>query len=77
MPRSARDLLTSWRHQVGRLDILEVWRLVPVCLVWCIWTKHNVRSLEDRETLVVELKKIIFNSLYTWITTHNSFFFFF
>ena len=65
----------SWRGQGGRCDILEVWRLAPVCLVWCIWTEHNVRSLEDRETLVVELKNIIFNSLYTWITAHNRVFF--
>jgi hypothetical protein len=33
------------------------------------------RSFEDRETSVVELKKIIFNSLYTWIAAHNSFLF--
>jgi len=29
------------------------------------------------KTLVVELKKIIFNSLYKYITAHNRFFFFF
>lgn len=30
------------------------------------------RSFEDGDTSVVELKKLIFNSLYTWIATHNS-----
>jgi hypothetical protein len=41
-----------------------------------IWREHNARSFEDRETLVVELKKIMFNSLFTWIVAHNSLFVF-
>jgi hypothetical protein len=62
---------------VGRRNILEVWRLALLCLLWCIWRERNVRSFEDQETLVVDPKRIMFNSLYTWIATHNNLLFFF
>lgn len=32
----------------------------------------NAHPYEDRETVVVELKKILHNSLYTLIAAHNS-----
>lgn len=59
MPRRVRELLMSWGGQVGRRDILKVWRLAPLCLIRCIWRKQNAQTFEDKETLVVELKKDI------------------
>jgi hypothetical protein len=32
---------------VGRGNILEVWRLTWLCIMWCIWREQNARSLED------------------------------
>lgn len=46
-------------------DILEDWRLAPLCTMRCIWGEQNARSFQDRETSMVELKKVIFSSLYT------------
>jgi hypothetical protein len=43
-----------------------------LCLMWCICGEHNAMSFEDREALVLELKNILFKSLYTWIATFNS-----
>jgi hypothetical protein len=34
--------------------------------------ERNARSFEDIETSVVELKRIMFNALYTWIAAHHS-----
>jgi hypothetical protein len=62
------------RCQVGCHNIFEIWRLGPLYLMWCFWRERNALNFEDRETLMVELKKIIFNSIYTWTTAHNSFF---
>jgi hypothetical protein len=61
MPRKVRELLVSWKGQVGCHNILEVWRLAPLCLMWCIWSKWNAKSFKDLATLVVELKNIMFN----------------
>jgi hypothetical protein len=57
MPRRVRELLMSWGGQVGHRDILEVWRLAPLCLMWCIWTQQIHKAL-NIETSVVELKKL-------------------
>ena len=37
MPRKVIEVLSGWRDQVGRRNILEVWRKAPLCLMWCIW----------------------------------------
>jgi hypothetical protein len=36
------------------------------------WRERNSLSFEDRETSLVELKKLIFNSFYARIVAHNS-----
>jgi hypothetical protein len=61
----------NWGGQVRCCDILEVWMLTLLCLMWCIW-RVECMNFEDRGTSVAELKKIIFNALYVWIAAHNS-----
>jgi hypothetical protein len=34
---------------VGRFDILEVWILAPLCLMWCFWREQNAQNFEDRD----------------------------
>jgi hypothetical protein len=54
MPRQVSDLLVSWVCQAGRGNIMEVWRLAPLCLMWCFWREQNyVKSFEDVEILVL------------------------
>ena len=41
MPRSFLDFLACW-NQVGGRDISKViWRMVPLCIIWCIWWETN------------------------------------
>jgi len=72
MPRMVLELLTSWGASFGYGSAKEVWRLVPLCLMWCIWRERNVRHFEDIETLMVELRKRLLNMLYIWIASHHS-----
>jgi hypothetical protein len=44
-----------------------------LCLMWCIWRERNVRCFEDREISVVELKNIMFKSLYTRVMPLSAF----
>jgi hypothetical protein len=62
----------SWRGQLGHRIALEMCRLAPLCLMWCILREGNSRSFKDRETVMLELKKILFQSLYIWIVAFNS-----
>jgi hypothetical protein len=72
MPRTVVGLLASWIGQLGSRCILEAWRVAPLCLMWCIWREWNARSFEDCERLVIELKVIMFKSLYAWLVVYNS-----
>jgi len=44
----------------------------PLCLMWCIWRERNSRSFEDCERTTIELKAIIFKSLYVWMSAYNN-----
>jgi hypothetical protein len=74
MPRRVRDFLVSWGGWVRRGNILVVWRLAPLYLMWCLWREQYAWSFEDIETSVIELKMIMFNTsyIYTRISTQHS-----
>jgi hypothetical protein len=59
MPQQVVELLASWKA-----GLVDAWRMVPLCLMWCIWGKHNARHFEDCERMVIELKAMMFKTLY-------------
>lgn len=44
------DLLSGWRNWLGKY-LLDIWNLVPLCLMWCIWREHNKCMFEDVDSL--------------------------
>jgi hypothetical protein len=46
MPRSAKELFASWWTS-GRTRSIVVWKMVPHCIMWCIWMERNNRCFED------------------------------
>jgi hypothetical protein len=36
MPRRVREMLESWRRQMGNRNALKIWRLAHLCLMWCL-----------------------------------------
>jgi hypothetical protein len=71
MPRTVLELLNSWGASIGYGRAKEAWRLVPLCLLWCIWRERNSRLFEDRKTSIVELQKRLLNMLHIWIVPHH------
>ena len=53
MPRSVLGLLDCWQGNFGRHRNLRVWRVVPHCLMWCLWQERNGCSFEDCEQSIV------------------------
>jgi hypothetical protein len=45
MPQRVRELLVSWRGQLGHYTALEMWKLAPLCLMWCIRRTLSAASL--------------------------------
>jgi hypothetical protein len=39
---------------------MSIWRMAPLCLMWCIWREQNACSFEDCETGMyeIDLKKL-------------------
>ena len=46
MPHKVIELFKSWQGMFGQHQNIDLWRLVPHCLIWCIWHERNARSFE-------------------------------
>jgi len=64
--------LTGWGDLFGCSPAKEVWRLVLLCLMWCLWRERNTQHFENVETLVLVLQKLLLNTLNIWIVAHRS-----
>jgi hypothetical protein len=65
MPRRVVDLFACW-WTGGRSRSAVVWKMVPCCLLWCLWMERNDRQFEDKERSMEELLYFFFSSLYSW-----------
>ncbi len=43
------------------------WRLIPHCVIWCLWRERNARHFEDHKRTILELKLFFFQTLYDWV----------
>lgn len=41
MPRRVSECLGSLRGQMGNHLALHIWRVAPLCVMWCIWRERN------------------------------------
>jgi hypothetical protein len=69
MPRHVLQLWASWQGHFGDHRNMVVWRMVPRCVMWCIWRERNARHFEDCERSVLDLKLLFFQTLYEWVVT--------
>lgn len=65
MPIRVVDFFACWWTD-GRSRSAAVWKMVPSCLMWCLWRERNDRIFEDKEMTFEELRTFFFYSLYTW-----------
>jgi len=72
MPRRVLELLTRWGASFGYGPAKDVWWLVLLCLMWCLWRYRNAWHFEDVETSMLELRKRLLNMLYIWIAAQHS-----
>jgi hypothetical protein len=44
-----------------------VWKIIPICLFWCLWREKNNRSFEDLESALEEIYPLFYHMLlYLW-----------
>ncbi|KAG6709852.1 hypothetical protein I3842_06G153600 [Carya illinoinensis] len=66
MPKHAVDLFACWQGFVGSQSSVAVWKMNPLCLIWCLWLERNGRCFEDRERSMGELREFFFSTLCFW-----------
>jgi hypothetical protein len=67
MPRTIMDLFSCWMGLPGRHDTVLIWKMIPHCLIWCLWHERNARHFLDSERHIHELKLFFFHSLFDWV----------
>jgi hypothetical protein len=66
MPLRVVDLFACW-WTGGRSQSAAAWKMVPCCILWCLWRERNDRQFEDKERSIEELISFFFHSLYSWV----------
>ena len=66
MPQKVIELFESWQGKFGRHRNIELWRIVPHCLLWCIWCERNARRFEGCERSMLEFKSFFLHTLLDW-----------
>jgi hypothetical protein len=54
MSRRVLDLLSSWGNSLGRGQVKQIWKQVPLCAMWGLWRERNARHFEDVEMPVLD-----------------------
>ena len=76
IPRSIPDLLFGWWNWLGK-HLSQIWNLVPLCILWCIWKEQNRRTFEDFNSSVDQFLASFSGTLFDWsrawrLTTSDS-----
>jgi len=65
MPRRVVDLFSCW-WKAGRSKSAAVWKMVPICILWCVWKERNTRCFEDLENSMENIVASFLHLLYLW-----------
>jgi hypothetical protein len=65
MPRGVVNLLRSW-WLGGCSRSTVVWKMVPLCIMWCLWSECNGRFVKDSERSLEDLLHFFLTTLFTW-----------
>ena len=64
MSHTVLELFEAWQGKFAWHRHIDVWRLVPHCLIWCIWCERNARSFEGCECSLLDIKSFFLNTLW-------------
>ena len=59
------SLVSCWSNWLGYYA-LDVWNMVPGCLMWVVWLERNRRSFEALERTLDQLQALSQNTLFEW-----------
>jgi hypothetical protein len=65
LPGTIAALLSSWWNGLGRHS-LDIWNMVPICLMCTIWKERNQRTFEDVSRLDSQLLEGFIQTFFNW-----------
>jgi hypothetical protein len=65
MPRRVIDLFVCW-WKSGRLKSAAIWKMVQICIFWCVGKERNFRYFEDLERSMEDILATFFHTLHLW-----------
>jgi hypothetical protein len=65
MPRRVLDLVACW-WKSRRSRTSTTWKMVSICIFWCIWKERNLRCFENLESSLEEALELFLHTLYLW-----------
>ena len=65
IPRLIPDLLFGWWNWLGKHSS-QIWNLVPLCILWCIWVEGNQRTFEDLDSSSDQILTSFSGTLFDW-----------
>ena len=65
MPGSVESLVYCWSYWLGKFN-LDIWNMIPGCLMWIVWKERNRCSFEDTEKSLVQLQALCQKTLFDW-----------
>jgi hypothetical protein len=65
MPRRVIDLFACW-WKSGRPMSAAIWKIVSICIFWCVWKEKNLRCFEDLKSSIEDILALFFHTLYLW-----------
>ena len=77
MPNTVLELFKAWQGKFAWHRRIDVWKLVPHCLIWCIWHERNARIFEVCERSLLQIKSFFLHTLLMECGLFSLFLFFF
>ena len=65
IPRSIPDQLFGWWNWLGKHSS-QIWNLVPLCILWCIWKERNRRTFKDLDSSNDQMLASFSGTLFDW-----------
>ena len=67
MPRGVVDLISCWNGCKGRQEAGKIWKVIPHCIMWCLWCERNARSFNGEEASIPALKHRLLQTMLEWL----------
>ena len=67
MPQDVIDLLNCWNGNRGKSEAGKIWKMIPQCLMWCLWRERNDRTFNGVEKSILAIKFQFVHTLLDWL----------